>query len=247
MAFFDASISELFIGTTDYKSYATDITGIPSQRTVSDVTTIGDTGRKHHPSVQTATPSISAIYEDGTLDPALATLRTATSGQTLTYWPGGDATSDRGWGIGSVYSTGVSNQSQIGEAVKVTLGLQSDNVMEPIHGLQNSGKQTSTASGSGSAVDDNGASSSAGGAFYYHVFAISATGGNAQWTFNLQDDDNSGFTSPATVATVTIGDSAIGAARISFTGTFQRYVRIQRVLDASSGSVTFVTGFNRGV
>ncbi len=50
----------------------------------------------------------------------------------------------------------------------------------------------------------------------------------------------------ATVQQVVIANGAVGGGRAAFTGTFRRYVRIQRILDATSGSITWMTGYFRG-
>ena len=100
---------------------------------------------------------------------------------------------------------------------------------------------TITASTSGTAVDDS-SSSSSGGSWYYQILAFSAVGGNARWTVNLQhSSDNSTYTDVDS-AHVT----AIGAARAEFSGPLNRYVKHRVVLDASSGSITFAIGYNRG-
>ena len=100
-----------------------------------------------------------------------------------------------------------------------------------------------TASTSGSSVD-NSASSSSGGSWIYQVTALSAVGGNARWHLNVQhSSDNSAWTD-ASSATVTASDG-IGAARATFTGTLNRYVRQRVVLDASSGSITYAIAFTR--
>ena len=99
---------------------------------------------------------------------------------------------------------------------------------------------TITSSTSGTAVDDS-ASSSSGGAWFYQVLAFSAVGGNARWTMNLQhSSDNSSYTDVDS-AHVT----AVGAARATFTGTLNRYVKHRVVLDASSGSITFAVAYVR--
>jgi hypothetical protein len=100
-----------------------------------------------------------------------------------------------------------------------------------------------TASTSGSSVD-NSASSSDGGSWIYQVTALSAVGGNARWHLNVQhSSDNSTWTDVSS-ATVSASDG-IGAARATFTGTLNRYVRQRVVLDASSGSLTYAIAFTR--
>ena len=101
-------------------------------------------------------------------------------------------------------------------------------------------KSTVTASTSGTSIDD-AASSASGGDWVYHVFAFTASGGNARWQVALQDSANN--SSWADVSSVNV--SAVGAAKTSITGTLRRYVRQRVVLDASSGSITFAASYNR--
>jgi hypothetical protein len=102
---------------------------------------------------------------------------------------------------------------------------------------------TITASTSGTSVD-NSASSSSGGSWYYQVMALSAVGGNARWHLNLQHSTNDSVWTD--VSTVTVSSSDPAAARATFTGTLNRYVRQRVVLDASSGSLTYAIAFVRG-
>lgn len=96
-------------------------------------------------------------------------------------------------------------------------------------------KTTVTATTNGGS-HDRGGGAAASLVWAYHIIAFSATGGNARWQLILQTDDNSGFTTPATLETVNI--TAVGAARRSVGASAERYVRLVPTLDATSGSLT---------
>ena len=80
--------------------------------------------------------------------------------------------------------------------------------------------------------------------FIYHALAWSASGGNARWKINLQDSLDGSSWADLTDSKLTL--TAAGAARVSSTTQlFKPWVRIEVELDASSGSLTFIGGYNR--
>jgi hypothetical protein len=78
-----------------------------------------------------------------------------------------------------------------------------------------------TNTSNGAAVD-NSAASSNGGAAYLHVLQAAASD---TYSIVVQEDDNSGFSSPTTIATFTLDASALGSERIAISGSIERYTR----------------------
>ena len=72
-------------------------------------------------------------------------------------------------------------------------------------------RATVTATTNGGSLD-RGAGAAASFVWAYHVVAWSATGGNARWQLIVQTDDNTDFTTAATLETVNITATASGRA-----------------------------------
>lgn len=77
-----------------------------------------------------------------------------------------------------------------------------------------------------------------------HVLAApDATTGDETYTFNLQTDDNAAFSSPNTVATLTVPRTAAAGAIFvgvvpPVVGSNERYLRVNAVLAGTTPSVT---------
>ena len=127
-----------------------------------------------------------------------------------------------------------------GSAISVTSTFTGNGMGGEFGTMLTAHDDTITSSTSGTAVDDS-SSSASGGSWYYQIMAFSAVGGNARWTVNLQHSTNNSSYTDVDSAHVT----AVGAARGTFTGTLNRYVKHRVVLDASSGSITFAIAYMR--
>ena len=99
MAFFDSSRSRFTLDDTggverDLSAYITDISGLPGTRTLEDITSLGDAGRKFIPSSEEAEISISGVFDNTRNvgpDVTLGTLRTHHSAVGFGYAPHGTA------------------------------------------------------------------------------------------------------------------------------------------------------------
>lgn len=244
MSFWDSKSSKLYIGTTDVSPYTTGFSGIPGERTLAEITTFADSGQKSIPSIENPTAQWDALYNHvggDSFDFDLSAMKSDSDGTPLLYFPGGDTRTDPGYGAGVVFVRGYSYRSQVGNAVALQSPIQVSGIVQPVISLHNAGKNTFTASGNNTSIDD-GAATSDGGSWYYIVFDASASGGNAEWDLTFQDSaDDSNW---ATVATVSVSTAA--SARVTFTGTLRRYVRVIRQLDATSGEITWISAYYRG-
>lgn len=83
-----------------------------------------------------------------------------------------------------------------------------------------------------------------GGIFIVHVTAFSASGGNTQWKLHLEESSDDAV-GDAFAAKSTITITAVSASRVTFSGAFERYVRLRAERDATSGSLTYQTSYVR--
>lgn len=237
MAFFDSSVSRALVAQYDLSSYLTELRGLPGARNLNPATTFGDVGVKHQPSLQEPAIDLTALWDNTAvlgLDELLAVLKSDTSGKNFSYFPEGHAFENYGYGAGLSILAGYEIQSRVGNLIEASAALPVSGKSERIRSLFPLTTVVATTNGSGH--DDGGAGSGAEVAMLYHVTAWSASGGNAQWKIRIEDDDNSGFTSPATAVTATI--TAIGGARVVAATSLQRYHRAVIELDATSGSIS---------
>ena len=153
--------------------------------------------------------------------------------------PLGSAVGDGAVGI-SAKEADYNVSRSTGSAISVTSTFSGNGMGGEFGTMLTAHDDTITSSTSGTAVDDS-SSSASGGSWYYQIMAFSAVGGNARWTVNLQHSTNDSSYTDVDSAHVT----AVGAARGTFTGTLNRYVKHRVVLDASSGSITFAIGYMR--
>lgn len=82
-------------------------------------------------------------------------------------------------------------------------------------------------------VLDNGAATTNGGAAYLHVLQAAASD---TYTIIVLGADDSGFTSPTTLATFTLNGSQLGSERIAISGTIKRYTQFQATRIGSAGN-----------
>jgi hypothetical protein len=94
---FDSSLSVFKITDTgaverDLTDYIVNLEGLPGPRELSEATTLNQTGRKYHPSLQNATIILELVYSEDALvgtDTVLGPLRTYTAAVAFKYYPRG--------------------------------------------------------------------------------------------------------------------------------------------------------------
>jgi hypothetical protein len=241
MALYDSKDTVLYLGQYDITGYTTSA-GLTGSRALHDATVFGKAGAVFHPGTETPTLSWAGFYDDGTAgsEVIINALKGATSSSVMSLYPGTDAISQRVSASGGAWITDPVAESSVGSLVSMSASFNLDTVERS----KSAGtKSTITSSTSGTSIDD-AAATSAGGTWVYHIFALSAVGGSTRWHLNLQHSSNNSSWTDVSSATVTASDG-VGAAKTEFSGTFNRYVRQQVVLDASSGSITFAMSYNR--
>lgn len=242
MSFFDSKESKLYIAQYDLAPYLTEIRGFPGPRRMDEITTLADLGQKSIPSIEEGEFSLQGFFNEAAdgIDDALGPLRGDTTGKNVLYLPSGGTVGRPGYATGLALLLNAEITSRVGSAVEQAAQFRYNGIVERVKSL--GPKVTQAAGANGTSVDD-GAGSASGGSWYYHVLAVTATGGNARWNLIIQDStDNSIF---ATVDSVFINNGATGGARRTFTGTFDQFVRWSLVLDATSGAITFLAAYKR--
>jgi len=242
MAFFDSSASKLYVAQYDLTPSTTEVSG-PGGVELLDITSLADSGQKNLRGIARAAMNWRGLYNDSATEgsqPGIATLRAATAGTPVSYYPKGDTIEYPGWGIAEAWGEGFDITARVGQAASVA-GTFTGAQQREITSL--AAMQTVTATTNGTGIDEGGAPSTTTGYLFYHILAWSASGGNARWQLLIQDDDNSGFTSPASFKTVNI--TAVGSGAETFSGASQQYIRQVLSLDASSGSITIQAGYVR--
>ena len=238
MALYDSKDTVLYLGQYDITSYTTEA-GLTGSRNLHEATVFGKSGAVFHPGTETPTLSWSGLYDDGAAgsEVIINAMKGATSSSVMSLYQGTDAISKRVDSSGGAWVTDPVAESSVGSLVTMSASFN----LNTVERSKSTGtKSTVTASTSGTSIDD-AASSSDGGTWAYHIFAISASGGNARWQIELEHSANNSSWSDVS----SINVSAVGAARTEFSGTLNRYVRQRVVLDASSGSITFAANYNR--
>jgi hypothetical protein len=239
MTLYDSKDTIIYMAQYDITTYTTEA-GLTGSRNLHEATTFGSAGATFHPGTETPTLSWSGLYDDGTSgsEVIVNALKGASSESVISYYPGTDAigklsmASGGAW-IGEDPAVDASVGSLVAMSASINMGLVA-------RSKSTGTKSTVTATTAGTSIDD-AASSASGGDWVYHVFAFTASGGNARWQVVLQHSANNSSWSDVS----SINVSAVGAAKTAFTGTLNRYVRQRVVLDASSGSITFAASYNR--
>ena len=238
MALYDSKDTVLYLGQYDITGYTTEA-GLTGSRVLHEATVFGKSGAVFHPGTETPTLSWSGFYDDAAAgsEVIINAMKGATSSSVMSLYQGTDAIGKRAYSSGGAWVTDPVADSSVGSLVSMSASFSLDTVERS----KSAGtKSTVTASTSGTSIDD-AASSSDGGTWVYHIFAISASGGNARWQIELEHSANNSSWSDVS----SINVSAVGAAKTAFSGTLNRYVRQRVVLDASSGSITFAVNYNR--
>lgn len=242
MTLYDSKDSVLYVAQYNLTTYTTEAS-VAGTRTLLDTTTLGSSGATFIPGIDAPTMSWSGLYDDGTSgsEVIVNALRDASAASVVSLYPGTDAigklaiASGDAWVDASPVVT-ANVGTLVAMSATINLGL--------VTRSKSCGTQaTITSSTSGTSIDD-AASSSSGGSWVYHIFALDAVGGNARWHLNLQHSADNSSWADVSSATVAASDG-VGAAKASFSGTLNRYVRHRVVLDASSGSLTFAVSYNR--
>ncbi len=233
MAKFDSSTSKIYLDQFDLTSYTTDLS-VGGGRGLNEVTTFGDSGAKFHPTLQTESYSWSGVFDDTATSGSsavLRTLRTATSGSVISYYPAGDTLSYSGRAAPEGYVSSYTEPASVGSVVTSTSTLD---VGQTFNTKVAAPYATVTATTTGTSIDD-AAGTTGGIRWFYHVFALSGT-----WTLKLQHSSNNSTWVDLVEASV----SAIGGYSAESSGTFNRYVRSNATL-SGSGSITYAISYSR--
>ena len=133
MAFFDSRVSRFRIydagGTRrDLSPYLTSVSGLPGDRTLNEVTALGDAGARFVPGIEDASILLSGIFDDRATDgpdAVLGPLRAHSSPVRFEYGPRGAATGSTRYS-GSCWVASYRLRSRVGSRVEWAATLQVD-------------------------------------------------------------------------------------------------------------------------
>lgn len=207
-----------------------------------DVTTFDDTARRNSPGLEVNTFAYTGLYEDSA-QRSYQTIKDMLDGKltrVVSVFLNGDGSGAVGYGLPSAYANMTFNGGP-GEAEEVEGSFQQDGTKHQIVAVvAKSEVTTNTTSG----TYDRGAASTstAGGAMYLHIFGNEATGGNDQWIIRVQDATTA-TGAYSDFATFTAGSGVTTGTVIEVAGTFNRFVRVSRELDATTGTLSAQVSF----
>ena len=133
MAFFDSRVSRFLLfdagGTSwDLSPFITDVRGLPGDRSLNEVTALGDSGARFIPGIEDVTFLLSGIFDDsapGGPDAVLGPLRAHSSKVGFEYGPRGSAAGSVKYS-GSCWVATYRLRSRVGSRVEWSAALQVD-------------------------------------------------------------------------------------------------------------------------
>ena len=216
---------------------------------VADHTTFVDTGRKRMRSLNDDQLTWEGFFDDSATsnqeDALMSYLRgVVQDSDMVSVYPDTDVLGKIG-SAGTIDNSNLNTPIKVAElvTVKATFGIEGG--AQRITSLGT--KATVTGPTHGTGIDDL-ASSALGGSWYYHIFAIAASGGNARIQIALEDSANNvDFLTVGTESYNVTAAGGITGLRHDFTGTLREYVRVSVIKDCSTLSVTYQSGYHRNI
>ena len=207
-----------------------------------DVTTFEEDAHRNNPGLQMNTFGYTGLYEDSA-QRSYQTIKDMLDGKlarVVSVFFNGDGSGSVGYGLPGAYAN-MAFSGGPGEAEEVEGAFTQDGTKHQVVSIVAKGEVT-TNSTSGTYDRGAGATTTAGGAMYVHIFTNESSGGNTDWIVRLQDATTAtGVYSD--FASLTVGSGTTLGTAIEVTGTFNRFVRVTRVLDADSGTLEAQVGF----
>jgi hypothetical protein len=238
MAFRHGKNTAVFYNGADLSSYFNEAS-VSQDIETAEVTAFGDDAKKYITGLQDGTLSAAGMFDgsEGAIDSVLSSVIGAENSDVITLAPDGVTVGKRAYSA-AVRETSYEISSPVSDVVSANLEVQATDGVNT--GVLLAVRETITASGEGSAVDQN-ASSSDGAIGYLHVTSNTMDGAT---TFKVQDSTD-GVAFADLITFTNLSASATGGQKVAVTGTVDRYVRALHDPGASSGSVTYTLSFAR--
>ena len=136
MVFFDSKVSKFLIDDTggtqrDLSAYVTEVRGLPGDRSLNEVTALGDSGAKFIPGLEDVTVNLAGMFDNTATsgpDAVLGALRTHTSAVDFEYGPKGSGTGDVKYS-GTCWVVFYELRSRVGNLVEWSATLQVEGVV----------------------------------------------------------------------------------------------------------------------
>jgi hypothetical protein len=232
VAFINANQTKLIYGTLPLQAY---LRSVAPSATIEmlDVTSLADTAKAYVPGLEDFTLNIEGMFDDsaaaGSLWTTITTAVDASSSVITSTAPSGFAVGNSTW-LTQANTISYEPSSSVADIVTFSMAMGSASASQI--GVSLGDLTALTATGNGTSVD-NSASTSNGFIAQIHVTAASGT--TPTMTAIIQHSTNN-----STWATLGSFTAVTGAtsARISGTGTVNRYVRIQYTIGGTTPSFT---------
>jgi len=236
MAFIHGKDTTIYLGTTDLSSYANAF-DVARTSDVAETTTFGKSSKTYVAGMKDGTISMSGFF-DATADGTLQTLIGSSSNSNLFGFTGSIALSSLvSYAKGDVTNYGIS--SPVGDVVAFTLDFQSNEIID--NGLVLSPITTSTASFTGTAVDNSTSTSNGGSGF----LIVSAASGTTP-TLDLEIQHSADDVTYATLLSFTQATSTTSEIKaVASSTTVNRYLKVSATIGGTTPSFTTIVGFAR--
>ncbi len=235
--------SEWFVKDGDMSGSSSSF-DINTSRDLNDASVFSSAGRQYIPAISADVVSVETLYDADTNDSDELMQEMLGVETVMSLWPAGTAKGETGYASGVAIASNYALASRVSDLVLGNVEINMNQVSDRVKSLKAKDAAAITASETAASSIDDLSSSSAGLVWYYHVFTVTAVGGNTRWQIIVQDSTNdSTFVDIETP--INISDSAIGAARRAVSGTVNRYVRQERLLDATSGTLISHISYER--
>ena len=137
LAFFDSRVSRFLIfdaggSSRDLSPFIADVRGLPGDRTLNEVTALGDSGARFIPGIEDVTFLVSGIFDDRAPrgpDAVLGPLRAHSSPVRFEYGPRGTSAGSVRYS-GSCWVASYRLRSRVGNRVEWAAALQVDGTVE---------------------------------------------------------------------------------------------------------------------
>lgn len=238
------NVARIYAGGYDL-SGSTSSVDADSAVEAADVTTFGATAKGFIPGQQTGKIKQKTFYDDtpGAIEPMVAAFR-GTPGAVATFWPGGDAAGQPGYGsaIAEMLDT-ATIASPVGGATTLEADWSVSGGLEDVVSLLPQTAETGTGAAAFGASSDFGAATTAGAAAYFHLTAVDA----ATTVSGLKVQHSSDNTTFVDLLTSGLAGTATGADRqaTAATATVNRYTRAAWTI-TSAKHATLAVAIHRG-
>lgn len=215
------------------------------ERQLAERTAFSHQGRRFTPGLTEPGWNFEGFYgtASGEPDDVLWALRGATAGQIISHYPEGDANGNVGYVGRNSKSRTMVDSARVGELVTIRASGTVSPIVDRTVSLGAKPSSAITVTTTGPSYDRGSGADTTDllVRFYVHIFEITASGGNAQWSLRFQESSDDGATDAFDAVSgspiVKSGGETGGFVSEISSHDLERYVRYQFSIDATSGTL----------